>query len=195
MRTSRARSIASEREAATARRRRAVTLLTDAGLAVDSSKDDVADLWRRVDADPTFAAGQRLYEARSWAMAELTEELFRRHVERGEVFVARDARRSSRAGPLAILVGEQLPSEESALRLALLVGDGDAAAHLVDQIRHADERSDPASAFRPGAPMVAGHEDGVQQQSASFHPTTGRCTSSRATCQPPSRSQSPTRIA
>ena len=152
---------APEREAATARRRRAVTLLTEAGLAVDPATDDVANLWQRVDADPTFNAGQRLFEARSWALAELTEGAFRRHVERGEVFVARD--REAHDGDalegwaLAILVGEQLPSEESALRLALLVGDGPVAAGLVDQIR---TLTGDQLRFRvpPGAPLVAGHE-------------------------------------
>jgi hypothetical protein len=144
------------REVATARRRRAMTLLTDAGLAVKpATTADMADLWRRVDADPTFEACQRLYEARSWAMAELTDDLFRRHVERGEVLLAGDA---STGWALAILVSEQLPSEESALRLSLLVGDGDAAAHLVDQIR---QLTTDQIRFRvpAGAPMVAGHMD------------------------------------
>ena len=85
-------------------------------------------LWRLIDADPTFNAGQRLYEARPWAMQELTSEMFHRHAVRGEVI-------SDGNGAVAILVGEQLPSEDSALRLATLIGDGPAAASLADRMR------------------------------------------------------------
>jgi hypothetical protein len=147
------------REAATARRRRAVALMRDAGMAVDPAGHDVNDLWRRVDADATFNAGERLFEARSWAMAELTESLFLRHVERGEVFVLR----SESGGPgasgwaLAILVDEQLPSEDSALRLSLLVGDGPAALLMVERIH--DLTGDVLRYRVPtDAPLVSGHE-------------------------------------
>jgi hypothetical protein len=149
---------ATVREDSTIRRRRAIALLTDAGLAVASARDDVAELWRRVDADPTFVVGQRLYEARSWAMAELTHELFHRHVERGEVFVARHGGARGDDWALTILVGEQLPSEDSFVRLSVLVGDGTAAVGLVDQIRQLT--AEPIR-YRvpPHAPLVAGHED------------------------------------
>ena len=141
------------REAATERRQRAVGLMTEAGMAVDPAHDDVVELWRRIDADPTFNAGERLFEARSWALAELTESLFERHVERGEVFVAREGD----GWALAILVKEQLPSEDSALRLSLLVGDGPAAAHMAGRIH---QLTGEALRYRvpTDAPLVAGHE-------------------------------------
>ena len=88
-------------------------------------------------------------------MGELTEALFRRHVARGEVLHVED-------GPIgtwatAILVGEQLPAEDSSLRFALLAGDGAAAATLADQTRRLIEET---IRFRVpvGAPMTAGHE-------------------------------------
>lgn len=145
------------REEATARRREALRRLGEAGMVVALGRHDIDDPWRRLSSDPTFASGQRLFEARSWAMAELTQALFRRHVERGEVVVNREA--SAQDGwAVAILVGEQLPSEDSALRLALLVGDGPASAALADQIRRI---VDQPIRFRVpvDAPMIDGHED------------------------------------
>jgi hypothetical protein len=145
------------RRAATQRRQRALKLMTEAGMAVDPARDDVAKLWRRVDADPTFNAGERLFEARSWAMAELTESLFRRHVERGEVFLARDVDTDT-GWALSILVAEQLPSEDSALRLSLLVGDGPATASMVDEIRRLTNEV-LRLRIPTDAPLIAGHED------------------------------------
>lgn len=142
---------------ATARRRMVLKRLAEAGMVASAERDDVADLWRRLTDDPTFAAGFRLFEARSWAMAELTEALFRRHIERGEVIVGREPAAAG-AGELAILVGEQLASEDSALRLALLMGDGMDAAALVDQIRSVVEQ--PVHFRVPvDAPMIKGHEE------------------------------------
>ncbi|MEX2546180.1 MAG: hypothetical protein WD830_00130 [Chloroflexota bacterium] len=142
--------------AATERRREALKRLGEARMIVAAERDDIDDLWRRLTADPTFTAGQRLFEARSWAMAELTEAAFRRHVERGEVVVSREPVADG-GWAIAILVGEQLPSEDSALRLALLCGDGPSAAALADEIRrlagHSIRFRVPAE-----APMITGHE-------------------------------------
>ena len=149
------------REAATARRQHALRRVGEAGMVVSAGRDDVDDLWRRLSADPTFVADHRLFEARSWAMAELTEDLFRRHVERGEVLVSRDATDKTGWG-VAILVGEQLASEDSSLRLALLCGDGPGAAMLADQIRRVT--SQPIRFRVPvDAPMISGHEEAFRE--------------------------------
>lgn len=145
------------REEATLRRQEALKKLGAAGMVVAAQRDDIDDLWRMLNSDPTFAAGQRLFEARSWAMAELTEALFRRHVERGEVVVRRQ-RGAGGGWAVAILVGEQLPSEDSALRLSLLCGEGASAAALADEMRRV---VDHPIRFRvpAGAPMIIEHED------------------------------------
>jgi len=148
------------REAATARRRDALKRLGEAGMIATAERDDIDHLWRRLSGDPTFTAGHQLFEARSWAMAELTETLFRRHVERGEVVVSRESVGGS-GWAVAILVGEQLASEDSALRLALLSGDGVAGLALADQIRRT---VDQPLRFRVpvDAPMISGHELGFR---------------------------------
>lgn len=144
------------RKAATARRREALNRLGEAGMIASAERDDVNDLWRRLGSDPTFACGHRLFEARSWALAELSETLFHRHFERDEVVVSREPVTTG-GWSVAILVGEQLASEDSALRLALLAGDGLAAAALADQIR---QIVDQPLRFRVpvDAPMIKGHE-------------------------------------
>ena len=144
------------REEATARRREALKRLGEAGMIASAERDDVDELWRRLGSDPRFAAGHRLFEARSWAMAELTETLFRRHVQRGEVVVSREAVGGG-GWAVAILVSVHLASEDSALRLAVLTGDGVAAAALADQIRRV---VDQPLRFRvpADAPMISGHE-------------------------------------
>jgi hypothetical protein len=136
------------RAEATARREAALERLAEAGLVVGAAAAD--HLWPMIDADPTFAAAQRLYEPRSWAMQELTFQAFNRHVARGEVIADGD-------GAVAILVKEQLPSEDSALRLALLCGNGPSAAGLVGRMHQVI-----GGPFRfrvpVDAPMVDGHE-------------------------------------
>jgi hypothetical protein len=136
-------------------RREALRLLGEAGMLV-SSDPDAKTTWSRLDADPTFAAGKRLYERRAWALSELTESAFRRHVERGEVITLSRATESG-AWAVGVLCGELLPSEDASLRLALLCGDGTGAAALLDDIRRATEM--PVR-FRAAvdAPMITGHE-------------------------------------
>ncbi|MEO6349701.1 MAG: hypothetical protein ABIP53_03530 [Candidatus Limnocylindrales bacterium] len=136
------------RAEASARRQGALEQLAEAGLVVGAAGAD--HLWPMIDADATFASGQRLYEPRSWALQELTFGAFNRHVARGEVVA--DGNEA-----VAILVNEQLPSEDSALRLALLCGSGPAAAELVDRIHHVI--NEPFRFRVPAdAPMISGHE-------------------------------------
>ena len=140
------------RAAATALRRTALDHARAAGLVV-AAGNDAAALWDHLDRDATFAAGQRLYEARAWAFGELTRDLFVRHVERGEVLRAH----GQDGWAVAILVSEQLPSEDSALRFALLVGDGRGAATLADHVRRSV--GEPVRFRVPvDAPMIRGHE-------------------------------------
>lgn len=139
------------RAQATEKRRAALRALDEGGLVLRASESAI--WWERVDRDPTFAAGQRLYEPRPWAMQELTQPSFAAHAARGEVI----RHEVGAEWAVAIMVGDQLPSEDSALRLAILCGTGAGAAELVDRARRtigADVR------FRvpAGAPMVAGHE-------------------------------------
>ena len=142
-------------EIATARRQEALRRLGAAGMIVTAGH--VENLWRRLSADATFIAGHRLFEARSWAMAELTVDLFRRHADRGEVIVSRDVTQTN-GWAVAILVAEQLASEDSSLRLALLTGEGAAAAELADHIRRVTEQ--PIRFRVPvDAPMIHSHED------------------------------------
>ncbi len=144
------------REEATERRRAALGRLSAAGLVVSIDEFAVDDPWRRLSGDATFAAGEQLYEPRSWAMQELTEAQFHRHIERGEVVVNTGAVQGD-GWAIAILVSEQLPSEDSSVRLALLCGEGRAAAALAGEIHRL---TDEPVRFRVpvGAPMITGHE-------------------------------------
>ena len=136
------------REDATRRRQAALQSLAEAGLVVGAAGFD--RLWRMVEDDATFVAGQRLYEPRPWGLQELTPELFHRHMIRGEVIAGGDE-------AVAILVGEQLPAEDSSLRLATLVGSGPPAAELAGRMRRAI--GDPFRFRVPvDAPMIAGHD-------------------------------------
>lgn len=146
------------RAAATSRRGQLLSRAADVGLVAQSDSDAAtADLWRRLSADPTFVAGHRLYEARPWAMQELTEPLFGRHIERTEVLVSRGGNGGD-GWALAIVLREQLPGEDSSMRLAVLAGDASAAAGLADQLRRLAGES---IRFRvpEGAPLIDGHEE------------------------------------
>ena len=125
------------REAATARRRAALAALSRDGFvaaaAAESSAAAAGDLWSWLAADSTFATAHRLYEGRPWAIQELTRTAFAKHLERGEVLIAS----GSGGRALAILPREQAASEDSSIRLALMVGDAPAAVRLLEAVRHA----------------------------------------------------------
>ena len=121
------------RASATALRERVL-----AGLAADgriAAPSDAASLWARVDGDATFNAAQRLYEPRPWAMGELSAARFARHVARGEVVVFGDAGGQGTDWALGILLREQLPGEDSTLRIALLCGEIGPAIEMLDRTR------------------------------------------------------------
>ncbi len=120
------------RDAATALRVRVLAALAAQGRVAQAA--DANRLWALLTADASFNAAQRLYEPRPWALGELTQRRFARHVERGEVITL-----GGRA--VAILLREQLAGEDSSLRLALLAGEPDEVVGLVDEIRAIERRT------------------------------------------------------
>ena len=112
---------------------------------------DADRLWRIVANDAGFKAAQQLYEPRPWELGELTAQRFRQHVERGEVITFDDR-------GIAILLREQLASEDSSLRLALLAGQVDGVVVLLERLR---DIADKTVRFRLplGSPLdAAGHD-------------------------------------
>ena len=77
------------------------------------------------------------YEPRPWALEELTESKFREHLRRGEVITQKQSGDGSNGdgGALAILVRDLPPTEDSALRLAVVAGASRAAFELIDMVR------------------------------------------------------------
>lgn len=143
---------AAARRQATARRQAGLGRLGEAGLVADPNA--MADLWRRTAADTTFLAAERLYETRPWALAELTEEKFAGHLERGEVLFTDDAE----AGwALAILEREAQPSEDLSFHFSLLIGEGAAALRLAEAARATIGDSVRFRLPDPDAPLLAGH--------------------------------------
>lgn len=133
------------------RRLRRAGLLLDPGAAPEAWES----WWRRVDADPTFALGDRLYEFRSWAFQELTISRFAAHVRSGDVLVVeRGGARSRPRWALAIVpLGEAIAADERPWA-ALVAGDGDEVLELAVTTRAALGR--PLRLRVPdGAPMVA----------------------------------------
>ena len=112
---------------------RAATLGRLGEASLIASPGDAAAWWSRVSVDPTFVAAARLYEHRAWALQELTEATFHRHVAAGEV-VAMEA---DGGWALAILERDALPSEDVSLHLGVLVGEGGPALRLAPAIREA----------------------------------------------------------
>ncbi|MGH2408134.1 MAG: GNAT family N-acetyltransferase [Candidatus Limnocylindrales bacterium] len=87
---------------------------------------EIEAAWRIIERDATFAAGDRLYELRQWALQELTAERFGAHARAGEVLLDPDHR------AVAILprVGRRY-SEDLRPQLTVLAGDGRAALELL----------------------------------------------------------------
>lgn len=142
---------------ATERRHAALDRLAAGGLLADAADPATsAGLWRRVLADATFVAAERLYESRPWALAELTEDRFAEHVRRGEVVVVDS---SSAGWALAILEREAQPSEDLSFHLSLLVGDGRAALRLAETLRKAVGESIRFRLPDPDPPVLRGVAD------------------------------------
>jgi GNAT superfamily N-acetyltransferase len=110
------------------RRRELLAAARSAGLVLDPAA--VPDVWPRLEHDATFRAAASLYEPRPWALDELTAGKFAAHAAAGEVLALPDGRFA-----LAVFVAEQGPAEDSALRLATLGGDPDAAFDLLEALR------------------------------------------------------------
>ena len=89
---------------------------------------DIERWWRLVADDPTFAAGDGLYEPRGWAFQTLDADRFGAHVRRGEVVLARDGR--------AVVVTSR-GDDEATPDVALLAGDGDSALALLADLQRA----------------------------------------------------------
>ena len=143
------------RQAATSRRQELLAKLANEGWIADAAIG--RKLWSLVSADPGFNAARRLYEPRAWALNELTENVFGRHVERGEVVTA-----PGTSGPadwaVAVIPSVQLPAEDSALRAALLAGTPDRVIELSENVRRVS--GEPVR-FRVAAdsPLFAEHLD------------------------------------
>lgn len=126
--------LADVRAEATRRRQGLLARMAQDGWVAEPADTD--ELWQALSADPTFLAGARLYEPRGWAMQELTRAIFERHVQRGEVLLnGSPGEDGSGRWALAIMLREHLPTEDSSLRLALLVGDGGRALQLAQRTR------------------------------------------------------------
>ncbi|MGC8634371.1 MAG: GNAT family N-acetyltransferase [Candidatus Limnocylindrales bacterium] len=128
--------------------------------------------WQRVDADPSFALGDRLYEFRSWAFQELTADRFAAHVRSGDVLVlerqAGRGRKRSRWALAIVPLGEAIAADERPWA-SLLAGDGDTALALAVATRTAIGR--PLRIRVPdGAPLVAGRDEALL--AAGFEPDT-----------------------
>jgi hypothetical protein len=122
------------RAAATAKRETVLAELARGGFVAEPA--DADSLWPLVSQDASFNAGLRLFEPRAWAMNELTRGAFERHMERAEVVVTGSPASGEPDGwALAIIPRVQLPSEDSALRAAVLVGGVEPAIELLERVR------------------------------------------------------------
>jgi GNAT superfamily N-acetyltransferase len=153
------------RKAASARRAALLARLRGQGSV--AAADGARQLWASLVDDPTFMAGARLYEPRSWALQELTSDLFTRHLAAGEVLVAGDPRAR---WALAVLPREARPAEDVSLHLALLAGDGELAIELAGLVRRVAQEPirfrlpDPAPLLAAGVERLIGEEGFVPRE-------------------------------
>lgn len=115
-------------------------------LEADVPAAEVERWWCLVADDPTFAAGDHLYEPRGWAFQTLDTDRFAAHVRRGEVGLARDGR--------ALVVTSE--GDDEAPEVALLAGDGRSALTLLDDLRRAAGRAPRPRLPDPDPPMLRG---------------------------------------
>jgi GNAT superfamily N-acetyltransferase len=111
--------------------------------------------WRRVEADPTFLAGQRLYENRGWTMQELTRGLFDLHLRRGEV-ITWGRPDGDESWALALMLREAAPAEDARVALSLFVGTGAATTELAAAIREAAADAVSFWLADPDPPLLGG---------------------------------------
>jgi RimJ/RimL family protein N-acetyltransferase len=120
-------------------------------LPADLPEGDVARWWGRIDRDPTFARGDRLYEWRSWTYQELTTDRFAGHVRAGAVLAAEAPDGGWGVGIVPL---EEL--EAGDLTLGLLVGDPEVALGLAQRFGDLARESVRLRLPDPDPPVVAG---------------------------------------
>ncbi len=136
------RALAATEEDEESRKRQAIADgLASRGLRLpqSSSNDVIGAWWSRVDADPTFAAGDRLYEGQPWTFQRLTRERLGAHVRAGEVVALEEPPGAGAASPpawaLMILPALQWGGAEDTPTASLLVGGGGAAYRLASAVQ------------------------------------------------------------
>lgn len=150
------------RAAATARRQELLSELGAAGLV--APVDETDRWWQSLSRDPTFQAGERLYELRGWTLQELGQARFESHVQRGEVLVVGEpgegGYHATRDWALAMLPAEVFPSEDVSLHLGLLCGEGRSALRLVSDIARITGGATESLRFRQPeeSPLIYGLE-------------------------------------
>lgn len=142
-------------------RARIVGLLAVSGMRLDpaATVPDVNRWWRRVTADPTVAAGGRLYEGRPWSFQELTADRFRAHVAHGEVLVRERASGAPAGWGLVILSLAPGFVADGRLRTAIAAGDGGAVLEIAAEVERLAGRPLRLRLPDPGPPLLRGHED------------------------------------
>ncbi len=131
--------------------------LRRAGLVLDprASREELARWWARIDADETFALGDRLYEFRSWAFQELTMERFTAHVRSGEVLVHEVAAEAPASTERAAAIEAGRPAGPATRR------GGRHPSHPAWGLAIMPLERDQAAGERPWAALVAGDGDAV----------------------------------
>jgi GNAT superfamily N-acetyltransferase len=108
--------------------------------------------WPRIADDPTFAAGDRLYEHRAWTLLELTRDRLRAHAAAHEVLALR------RGGAWALAVRPRYSgwAEDEGIHLGIVVAsDAETAAALVGRVNDAAALPHRVRFPDPGAPLLA----------------------------------------
>jgi GNAT superfamily N-acetyltransferase len=138
-----------------------LSVLAASGMRLDpaSPAAEVEHWWRRVTADPTVAAGGRLYEGRPWSFQVLTADRFRAHVVRGEVLVRERASGAPARWGLVILSLAPGFVADGRLRTAIAAGDGDAVLDIAAHVERLLERPLRVRLPDPDPPLLRGHED------------------------------------
>ena len=138
------RALAATEDAERAARERAVgDALAGRGLRVAAGTPDdvIGRWWSLVDHDPTFAAGDRLYEGRPWTFQRLSRERLAAHVRAGEVLAidepgATDRSGAAREWALMILPARRpWEDDDDPPSASLLAGTASAALRLSETVQ------------------------------------------------------------